>query len=87
MRGVEDEADAAAAAALEQENAAELAEFTAEVCVLPPKCWSPHALRCSLSSWSVMHCGAACPAGPHMHCGAACPAGLCSCYSLTSWGY
>ncbi len=30
MRSVEDETDAAAAAALEQENAAELAEFTME---------------------------------------------------------
>ena len=30
MRSVEDETDAAAAAALEQENAAELAEFTLE---------------------------------------------------------
>lgn len=30
MRSVEDETDAAAAAALEQENAAELAEFTVE---------------------------------------------------------
>lgn len=30
MRSVEDETDAAAAAALEQENAAELAEFTIE---------------------------------------------------------
>ena len=49
MRGVEDEADAAAAAALEQENAAELAEFTAEVCLLPAKCRSPHALQWTLS--------------------------------------
>ena len=49
MRGVEDEADAAAAAALEQENAAELAEFTAEVSLLPPKCWSSPALQCTLS--------------------------------------
>ena len=48
MRGVEDEADAAAAAALEQENAAELAEFTAEVCLHPSGCWAAHALRQNL---------------------------------------
>ena len=40
MRSVEDETDAAAAAALEQENAAELAEFTVE----PAARVSAHAL-------------------------------------------
>ena len=57
MRGVEDEADAAAAAALEQENAAELAEFTAEVCLHPPNCWASHALQQNLllQTW-LEHC-------------------------------
>lgn len=38
MRSVEDETDAAAAAALEQENAAELAEFTLEPASQVNKC-------------------------------------------------